>query len=242
MERHWAAQKPRRGYGGPPRNRPDWETAPASTAWAMAHRGSWTSSRKTLESKAATCWTSTTSANTWPPPHRSSNPRTQSVGGNASKDACWKTKLRALQPHRESETAENQPINTAYQYPHKRRDHLDYAGARRQSLPIGLGEIESGHRQTSQPRKLSGLSRFTKHGYEVLHSHHAARFRLRDATAPAISVGVFLAWTTEPRSYSSLPSLRFRFDSCVLARDECNVCGFAMAWSFQVSDFTRALR
>jgi len=42
--------------------------------------------------------------------------------------------LRALTPHRESETAENQPVNAAYQYLHKRREHLDYAGARRQAL------------------------------------------------------------------------------------------------------------
>ena len=65
--------------------------------------------------------------------------------------------LRALTPHRESETAENQPVNAAYQYLHKRRDHLDYAGARRQALPIGSGEIESGHRHVIQQRlKLAG--------------------------------------------------------------------------------------
>jgi hypothetical protein len=65
--------------------------------------------------------------------------------------------LRALTPHRESEAAETQPVNAAYQYLHKRRDHLDYAGARRQSLPIGSGEIESGHRHVIQQRlKLAG--------------------------------------------------------------------------------------
>ena len=65
--------------------------------------------------------------------------------------------LRALQPHRESETAATQPVNTAYQYLHKRRDHLDYAAARQQGLPIGSGEIESGHRHVIQQRlKLAG--------------------------------------------------------------------------------------
>ena len=65
--------------------------------------------------------------------------------------------LRALTPPRESETAENQPVNAAYQYLHKRRDHLDYAGARREALPIGSGEIESGHRHVIQQRlKLAG--------------------------------------------------------------------------------------
>lgn len=65
--------------------------------------------------------------------------------------------LRALQAHREAETAEVQLVNAAYQYLHKRRDHLDYAGARRQRLPIGSGEIESGHRHVIQQRlKLAG--------------------------------------------------------------------------------------
>jgi hypothetical protein len=65
--------------------------------------------------------------------------------------------LRALESHRESGTADNQPVNAAYQYLRKRRKHLDYAGARRQSLPIGSGEIESGHRHVIQQRlKLAG--------------------------------------------------------------------------------------
>jgi Uncharacterised protein family (UPF0236) len=65
--------------------------------------------------------------------------------------------LRALQPHREAETATEQPVNAAYQYLHKRRDCLDYASARRAGLPIGSGEIESGHRHVIQQRlKLAG--------------------------------------------------------------------------------------
>jgi len=64
--------------------------------------------------------------------------------------------LRALQPHREAETALTQPVNAAYQYLHKRRDHLDYAATRRQSLPIGSGEIESGHRHVIQTAPQTG--------------------------------------------------------------------------------------
>ena len=65
--------------------------------------------------------------------------------------------LRALDSHRETKDAENQPVNAAYQYLSKRRKQLDYAGARRQSLPIGSGEIESGHRHVIQQRlKLAG--------------------------------------------------------------------------------------
>lgn len=65
--------------------------------------------------------------------------------------------LRALQPHREAKTAVTQPVNAAFQYLQNRRDHLDYATARRQGLPIGSGEIESGHRHVIQQRlKLAG--------------------------------------------------------------------------------------
>jgi hypothetical protein len=65
--------------------------------------------------------------------------------------------LRALKPYLEVQTAESQPVNAAYQYLHKRRAHLDYARARRHSLPIGSGEIESGHRHVIQQRlKLAG--------------------------------------------------------------------------------------
>lgn len=38
-----------------------------------------------------------------------------------------------------------------------RRDYLDYAGARARGLPIGSGEIESGHRSVIQKRlKIAG--------------------------------------------------------------------------------------
>lgn len=65
--------------------------------------------------------------------------------------------MRAMASHRETGDADPQPVNAAYQYLHKRREHLDYAGARRQNLPIGSGEIESGHRHVIQQRlKLAG--------------------------------------------------------------------------------------
>jgi hypothetical protein len=65
--------------------------------------------------------------------------------------------LRALRPHREPEPVTDQPVRTAHDYLHARRDQMDYAGARRQGLPIGSGEIESGHRHVIQQRlKLAG--------------------------------------------------------------------------------------
>ena len=65
--------------------------------------------------------------------------------------------LRALQPHQEAADATEQPVRAAYQYLDQRREQLDYAGARTRQLPIGSGEIESGHRHVIQQRlKLAG--------------------------------------------------------------------------------------
>jgi hypothetical protein len=65
--------------------------------------------------------------------------------------------LRSLQPHLEPEGLEETPVRSAFNYIAQRRDHLDYAGARQKNLPIGSGEIESGHRHVVQQRlKLSG--------------------------------------------------------------------------------------
>jgi hypothetical protein len=48
-------------------------------------------------------------------------------------------------------------VRDACRYVKERRNHLDYAAARHHKLPIGSGEIESGHRHVIQQRlKLSG--------------------------------------------------------------------------------------
>lgn len=65
--------------------------------------------------------------------------------------------LRALETGLEDKSAAEKPVRSAYDYLQERRDYLDYAGARAQNLPIGSGEIESGHRHVIQHRlKLSG--------------------------------------------------------------------------------------
>jgi hypothetical protein len=65
--------------------------------------------------------------------------------------------LRALEKHQEPPGAAETPVRTAYQYLQNRRQHLDYATARREQLPIGSGEIEGGHRHVIQQRlKISG--------------------------------------------------------------------------------------
>ena len=66
--------------------------------------------------------------------------------------------LRALEPHLEAEgTSEEAPVQAAFRYLFERRPYLDYKGARAKGLPIGSGEVESGHRHVVQQRlKLSG--------------------------------------------------------------------------------------
>jgi len=65
--------------------------------------------------------------------------------------------LRALVPHLEPEAQEEAPVRAAHRYLSGRPTQLDYAGARAAGLPIGSGEIESGHRHVIQQRlKLAG--------------------------------------------------------------------------------------
>lgn len=65
--------------------------------------------------------------------------------------------LRALAPHLEAADQEEAPVRSAHRYLSQRRHQLDYAGARRNGLPIGSGEIEGGHRHVIQERlKLTG--------------------------------------------------------------------------------------
>ena len=65
--------------------------------------------------------------------------------------------LRALEKGLEDKGQSEAPVRAAYEYINQRRDHLDYATARKKNLPIGSGEIESGHRHVIQQRlKLSG--------------------------------------------------------------------------------------
>lgn len=49
------------------------------------------------------------------------------------------------------------PVRGVHQYIAKRKDQMDYAGARAADLPIGSGEVESGHRHVIQQRlKIAG--------------------------------------------------------------------------------------
>jgi hypothetical protein len=67
--------------------------------------------------------------------------------------------LAELSAHREAESVApaDAPIRRCEHYLQARLDYLDYAGAIERGLPIGSGEIESGHRSVLQARlKLSG--------------------------------------------------------------------------------------
>jgi hypothetical protein len=65
--------------------------------------------------------------------------------------------LRSLQPHREAVGALETPVEDAARYIRQRLEHLHYDQARKANLPIGSGEVESGHRHVIQQRlKLAG--------------------------------------------------------------------------------------
>jgi len=65
--------------------------------------------------------------------------------------------LQTLQEHFEPSGEEKTAVRSVHQYINKRKDNLDYAKARAEGLPIGSGEIESGHRHVIQHRlKIAG--------------------------------------------------------------------------------------
>lgn len=65
--------------------------------------------------------------------------------------------LRSLERHWEPDNATETPVRAAHRYLQERRENLHYATARQNNLPIGSGEIESGHRHVIQHRlKIAG--------------------------------------------------------------------------------------
>lgn len=65
--------------------------------------------------------------------------------------------LKTLAGRLEPEESAEAPVRAAYDYITNRVDHLDYLSARKNQLPIGSGEVESGHGHVIQDRlKLSG--------------------------------------------------------------------------------------
>ena len=65
--------------------------------------------------------------------------------------------LKGLAGRLEPQNTTEAPVRAAYDYIRTRIDHLDYLSARKSELPIGSGEVESGHGHVIQDRlKLSG--------------------------------------------------------------------------------------
>ena len=65
--------------------------------------------------------------------------------------------LRTLQKHFEPMDQAQTPVRDTHHYLNKRKHNLDYAGARAAGLPIGSGEVESGHTHVIQQRlKIAG--------------------------------------------------------------------------------------
>jgi Uncharacterised protein family (UPF0236) len=75
------------------------------------------------------------------------------------KDNCWKDVLEALRPCLEQANVPDPdaPVRACFRYISNRSNFLDYKGALAAGLPIGSGEIESGHRYVFQKRlKIAG--------------------------------------------------------------------------------------
>ena len=77
--------------------------------------------------------------------------------------------LSVLHPHVEPESHEQAPVRDAHRYMNERIDQMDYRGARARGLPIGSGEVESGHRHVLQKRlKIAGAWWLERHAEAML--------------------------------------------------------------------------
>lgn len=92
-------------------------------------------------------------------PHKSEWLRTQQQRMKANEVSAVLSELRAYQPPAQPTIREPdaEPVQACRQYLENRLNYLDYAGALKANLPIGSGEVESGHRSVIQARlKLPG--------------------------------------------------------------------------------------
>ncbi len=77
--------------------------------------------------------------------------------------------LRTLNEKAEPPDQKEAPVRSAYGYIRERQRHMDYAGARAAGLPIGSGEVESGHRHVLQKRlKIAGAWWLKPHAEAML--------------------------------------------------------------------------
>jgi hypothetical protein len=65
--------------------------------------------------------------------------------------------LNALETNLENAEQKEAPVRSAHGYISERKEYMDYAAAKAAELPIGSGEVESGHRHVLQKRlKIAG--------------------------------------------------------------------------------------
>lgn len=83
--------------------------------------------------------------------------------------------LRSLEKPGAGADSKAGAAQSAHHYLQERRDHLDYAGARKHRLPIGSGEIESGHRHVIQHRLKIAGSWWTERNMESMLQLRSAR-------------------------------------------------------------------
>jgi hypothetical protein len=77
--------------------------------------------------------------------------------------------LSTLKKNVEPPDQKEAPVRRAHGYIHERAEHMDYAGARAAGLPIGSGEVESGHRHVLQKRlKVAGAWWLKRHAEAML--------------------------------------------------------------------------
>ncbi len=77
--------------------------------------------------------------------------------------------LETLQPKLEPAEHKEAPIRSAHTYIAERQSHMDYQGARAAGLPIGSGEVESGHKHVLQKRlKIAGAWWLQRHAERML--------------------------------------------------------------------------
>jgi len=77
--------------------------------------------------------------------------------------------LTTLESHLEPAQQQETPIRTAHGYISQRQHHMNYAGAKAAGLPIGSGEVESGHKHVLQKRlKIAGAWWLERHAELML--------------------------------------------------------------------------
>jgi hypothetical protein len=77
--------------------------------------------------------------------------------------------LTTLEKDVEPAEQKEAPVRSAHGYIKERKNYMDYAGARAAELPIGSGEVESGHRHVLQKRlKIAGAWWLKPHAEAML--------------------------------------------------------------------------